>query len=1060
MPEKKSKAQAEPVAKTAPDEAEYSKEHLDSVLRFRLIAKLEYRLIKKELEVYPIEERIKDLEDGIDKEKKKLEGEGVTSEAISAAETNSAAFRYQAQGQREKYRRLRALVKQREAFIEIEKEINNPNNTGPGRAKPTNIYMSRYLYAKSSKVSYNAATDDWIFNKATKPKGNKELHGLRARKGDNSDEAYIDDISSRAQIIDENPPYRSFADLAEEVLKDIYEGFNKCYGKNYDYGSGLFEALENLKKIEDKKEAKRALERAVAAMVRLNGGCRDSLKKYKEPQRVHLTGLAPRDTTQLIRFFKECAKKCRERRPLLLIDGDPGSGRNSLIDDLLNDLLDKDLITRTYAYTFSGTEERTLASALEGGQRMADEKGYRMALNELSGDEHDYLECGDVLVLRDVPANVALKMLGDIAERSNIAVIVSVVGKVKITDDDLDDDLKSLNLSDSDVETCVGYRSKLCLVRMLPDANPAMVPDQVEVIDESSLSGEALKDLVGRGIRSSGTPLGRRNENEIGDLVDASGNNIKLLEVASVAIGYSADCEKVLEALQDPEAQDPVDKLCRLIHEHPSGSWLANTLALFSFFPSRPCRIDVLAAAEDTSEGSPASIRILDAIDLERYRMARVFELDDAEGDGQESKDVYFALDGELVRRAAHRIANEKLSERNEEFLHKLSKVLSALEAESEKPELLDACVSYYENVVDVLEGLDSSLRKELVSFKDKTLERLARLYRRAGSTWHELKAREKILALRSAPVVTALREYGTLEMQYGKRADAIKTFERALGLCEGNDGLLYERALLEGKIGWTRHEMWKRGDAAGEIRNPHELIKAIEAKQRAIELLKKSKADTLDLSEACSVLANSQIESDTKEDKEKARENAEKACGLIERELGIGDREEFVNNIIDTDMFVDQILAVNECGGDAPAEKLGLGGGRRLSERQARGYARALYFYGRVLAGGDRLAEANAAAAEGGSGSTRDDLENARKYELAALKIRRRVYRPRIMLFAYNCDSLAVVCEALNKLEDAKVFSEEAWAIQQERHGDGTGSIRANYERIKEKCSAVSEAL
>ena len=709
MPEKKSKAQAEPVAKTAPDEAEYSKEHLDSVLRFRLIAKLEYRLIEKELEVYPIEERIKDLEDGIDKEKKKLEGEGVTSEAISAAETNSAAFRYQAQGQREKYRRLRALVKKRDAFVEIENEIKNQNNRGPKRAKPTNIYMSLYLYAKKpggKRVSYNAATDDWTFNKATRPKGNRkiELHGLRAYGGDNSDETYIDDISSRAQIIDENPPYRSFADLAEEVLEEIYRGFNNCYGKNYDYGSGLFEALENLKKIKDKDEAEGALRRAVAALVRLNGGCRDSLKKYKEPQRVHLTGLAPRDTTQLMGFFKGCSKKGQERRPLLLIDGDPGSGRNSLIDDLLSDLLDKDLITRTYAYTFSGTEERTLASALEGGQRMADKKGYRMALNELSSDEHDYLEFGEVLVLRDVPANVALRMLGDIAKSSNIAAIVSVVGKVGIADDDL----KSLNLSDSDVETCVGYRSKLCLVRMLPDANPAMVPDQVEVIDESSLSGEALKDLVGSGIRSSGTPLGRLSENEIGDLVNASGKNIKLLEVASVAIGYSADCEKVLEALQDPEAQDPVDKLCRLIHEHPSGSWLANTLALFSFFPSRPCRINVLAAGEDTSEGSPASIRILDAIDLERYRMARVFELDDAEGDGQEGKDVYFALDGELARRAAHRVAKEKLSERNEEFLHKLSRVLSALEAESKKPELLDACVSYYENVVDVLEGLDS----------------------------------------------------------------------------------------------------------------------------------------------------------------------------------------------------------------------------------------------------------------------------------------------------------------------------------------------------------------
>lgn len=290
--------------------------------------------------------------------------------------------------------------------------------------------------------------------------------------------------------------------------------------------------------------------------------------------------------------------------------------------------------------------------------------------------------------------------------------------------------------------------------------------------------------------------------------------------------------------------------------------------------------------------------------------------------------------------------------------------------------------------------------------------------------------------------------------MQYGKRADAIETFEKALGLCEGNDGLLYERALLEGKIGWTYHEMWKRGDDDGNNkRDSNKLDAAIKAKKEAVGLLKSlGDAGTSDLPSAYSTLANSQIESNDVEVRKEARENAKTACALIEEQFGF-DREKLDNSTIDIDIdaFVDEILAVDEHAGVAAGKE---------HEDRVKGYAWALYFYGRVLAGGDRLAEANAAAAEGGSGSTRDDLENARKYELAALKIRRRVYRPRIMLFAYNCDSLAVVCEALNKLEDAKVFSEEAWAIQQERHGDGTGSIRANYERIKEKCSAVSEAL
>lgn len=1067
MSKKRSKAQAEPVAKTAPDEAEYSKEHLDSVLRYRLIAKLEYRLIEREIDDYPIEKRLKDLEDGIDKEKEKLEGEGVTPEVLSAAENNYPASRFLTQKQKEKLQTLRQLVKKKDAFVEIEKEINNQkeinkqNNRGLDRAKPTNIYMSRYLYAKKpggEYVSYNAGTEDWTFNKATKPSGDKkkELRKLRARKGGNSEEAYIDDIISRAQNIDGKPPYCSFADLAETVLREIYKGFNDCYGKNYDCGGGLLEALENLKIIKDKNEAEGALRRAVTAMVRLNGGCRDSLKKFKEPQRVHLTGLAPGDTARLIDFFEGCAKKGQERRPLLLIDGDPGSGRNSLIDDLLNELLNRELIARTYAYTFSGTKERTLASALEGGQRMADKKGYEMALKELSGDEHDYLEFGDALVLRDVPAGLALKMLVDIAGSSKIAVIVSAVGKVVITDDDL----KRLNLLGPDAGACEKGCSKLCLAGVSPNANAAKSLDQVKFVSASPLSEGTLKDLVERGISSSGTPLGRLNEEEIGDLVAAAGDNIKLLEVASVAIGYSADYEKVLEALRSSAGS--VDKLCNLISLHPSGPRLADILALLSFFPSRPCRIDVLAAPEDAAEGVPADIRVLDAIDLAHYRMARVFEFDDAAGDGQEGKDVYFVLDGELVRQAACGVAKKKLSECSEEFLRKLNKVLSALEAESKKPELLDVCVSYYENVVDVLEGLDSPLREELASFKDKTLERLARLYRRAGSTWHELKAREKILALRSAPVVTALREYGTLEMQYGKRTDAIKTFEKALGLCEGDDGLLREQALIKGQIGWTYHEMWKRGDADGTNKGDSDkLVGAIKAKQEAVGLLKSlGDAGASDLPSACSTLANSKIESDVEDVRKEARENAEEACELIERELRIDDREEFVSKIINDDTVIDQILAVNECGSDASTEKLRKGGDGRLSKRQAGSYASALYFFGRVLAGGDRLAKANDAAAEGGSGPTRDDLENARKYELAALKIRRRVYPQGIMLFAYNCDSLAVVCEALGNFEEAKAFSEEAWALQQERHGDETGSIEANYERIKEKCSAVSEAL
>ena len=290
--------------------------------------------------------------------------------------------------------------------------------------------------------------------------------------------------------------------------------------------------------------------------------------------------------------------------------------------------------------------------------------------------------------------------------------------------------------------------------------------------------------------------------------------------------------------------------------------------------------------------------------------------------------------------------------------------------------------------------------------------------------------------------------------MQYGKRADAIETFEKALGLCEGNDGLLYERALLEGKIGWTYHEMWKRGDDDGNNkRDPNKLDAAIKAKEEAVRLLESlGDAGTSDLSSAYSMLANSQIESNDVEVRKEARENAETACARIEEQFGF-DREKLDNGTIDIDIdaFVDEILAVDEHAGVAAGKE---------HEDRVKGYAWALYFCGRVLAGGDGLAEANDAAFEGVSGSMRDDLEKAYKYELAALKIRRRLYKPGIMLFAYNCDSLAVVCEALGNFEEAKAFSEEAWALQQERHGDETGSIKANYERIKGKCPAASETL
>lgn len=347
---------------------------------------------------------------------------------------------------------------------------------------------------------------------------------------------------------------------------------------------------------------------------------------------------------------------------------------------------------------------------------------------------------------------------------------------------------------------------------------------------------------------------------------------------------------------------------------------------------------------------------------------------------------------------------------------------------------------------------------------------RLARLYEKTSRTWLALREHEGVLERlerayrdhsamhdaggdladlgcpdRAASLAEEYLRLGHVQMQYARRAEAAKTFDSGLdvlGRRRPSRGRSALRARLLREKGWCLHEEWKRGGGSPDV-----LEKAIQAKREALEELRKldPSATGRELQNVLSTFGYSLIESADASERAEAVERArEGLCVLYEDLTGRNGKE-----------------AV-ECPKDAAGRV-----------KTCRGqFAEALYFYGRILAGGERPDERRASEQETNEERTKR-LEKALELECIALEIREELEPEKWnMKRALTLASIGMIEWILGKEDEARRHLGEAMKIQDHRthvtdeYGARTGKRRESgpitdwFYRAFPKEKAADEAM
>ncbi len=249
--------------------------------------------------------------------------------------------------------------------------------------------------------------------------------------------------------------------------------------------------------------------------------------------------------------------------------------------------------------------------------------------------------------------------------------------------------------------------------------------------------------------------------------------------------------------------------------------------------------------------------------------------------------------------------------------------------------------------------------------------------------------------------------------------------------MSEADQAAMLALAKLYRQYGWCLHEIWKR-DGEKERGDTDHLVKAIEAKRKATELFNNLNGlcaglvEPLELQKAYSTLGYSLVEID--DSYADAVEYARLGVKALEDGYGIS-------------------IAYAPKEGSVACEKAPAGLRRE-------DLAETLYFYGRVLAGGERPSIKEGVRTEG-------TLREALAYELKACEIRREAFGPRAMTnmsIAYNHDSLGLIYEVLGMLDEAKKHSRAAYRIHGQRFhylrvnaGDGINNVDSSVTEIGE---------
>lgn len=352
----------------------------------------------------------------------------------------------------------------------------------------------------------------------------------------------------------------------------------------------------------------------------------------------------------------------------------------------------------------------------------------------------------------------------------------------------------------------------------------------------------------------------------------------------------------------------------------------------------------------------------------------------------------------------------------------------------------LEEAMACYERLLELLEGREGP-------WVTLCRARLARLYETTNRTWLAMREHEGVLerlerayedgeAMHDAggdlagiecpdPEASLAEEclrLGHAQMQYARRAEAVKTFDHGIEvLGEGvqTRGRSTLRVRLLREKGWCLHEEWKR-----DGRNPGDLESAIQAKREALQVLEglDPRATGRELQNVLSTLGYSLIESQEASERAEAVECARKGLRMLYEDLTGRDGEEAVTRPKDA--------------------------AERIQARRGQ-FAEALYFYGRILAGGERPDERRASEQETNE-ERMERLEKALELECVALEIRERL-EPEMwnMRRALNLASIGMVEWCLGREDEARRDLGEAMRIQDHRthvtdeYGARTGKRR-----------------
>ena len=846
------------------------------------------------------------------------------------------------------------------------------------------------------------------------PKRTKQLNRLRrsatevsnhiSTDVDHYSDDHFNEICERVfelrEAAPDKVPYQWFSEMVRAVLVSKEKSW-KANRKEFQAPCSVsLEALASLE-FENGQAAEYSVKELVASLVYLSDDARRLSWSCPALPRSHVLPMRRAEKDGLLKSLSPT------KRPLVVVRGAAGTGRNSFADELAKEWKSAGRVSSVFECVFDVDAETTLASAVAGKRVRTDERGREKALAALSGTSW---KNGHLLLLRDIPSEKLKEVLRTVdAAKLAVGVIATVVCD--------EDDCKS------------------GISRMGESTETELYSIRLRTWDEGRLASLAEKCL---GI-CGGKAL-TDGPSAIGEILKEAKDNVKLLEVAALAIGYSGATAPTLAAFTGET--EPEKRLGAILRSHPDDR-VAQALSLLSLFSAFPTPVSVLQGFH-----FPSPLTVCHLVD---YRLARITSQDRG---GAAS----FALDGELVRRTAKWIITSMGGEERAGFLDDLESLLDHLWGLTQGDcgwDELGAVISYYENAIGLIVSLGEGPRLE-----NELSNRLARLYRKAGMTWHELVLRGHMLELvipspksagadsGRAEVMNALLEYGRLQTTYGSREEAAKTFETGLKhakslaaatdslkdggiLSEADQATMLALAKLYRQYGWCLHEIWKR-DGEKERGDTGHLVKAIEAKREAAELFNNLNSlcaemvEPLELQKAYSTLAYS----------------------LVEIENNYADAVEYARLGVKAleDGYGISIAYVPKKGsvvcGKAPA---GLRG---------EDLAEALYFYGRVLAGGEHPSIKEGVRTEG-------TLRKALAYELKACEIRKEAFGPRAMTnmsIAYNHDSLGLIYEVLGMLDEAKRHSRAAYRIHGQRFhylrvnaGDGINNVDSSVTEIGE---------